>query len=219
MRKLSVDYEANKKAWMRSDLFEQYLHKLDRKMKSDTRKTVMLLDNCPAHPHVTLENVELAFLPPNTTSRTQPMDAGVIRNFKLHYRCILASRRLQAAENGREDFKWSLLDCLLAVKSAWSLVTPTTIASCYRNAGFVHVDAPYRAESSAQVESNPESELRTFTNIWDVLNSTIGETPSLQDYIDVDNQTDCTERMTDQEIVAEVLNDRLNPESDDDDEL
>ena len=107
----------------------------------------------------------------------------------------------------------------LAVKSAWSLVTPTTIANCYRNAGFVHGDAPSRAESGAQVESNPESELRTFTNIWDVLNSTMGEMSSLQDYIDVDNQVDCTERMTDQEIVAQVLNDRLNPESDDDDQL
>ena len=43
--------------------------------------------------------------------------------------------------------------------------------------------------------------------------------PSLQDYIDVDSQVDCTERMTDQEIVAEVLIDRLNPESDDEDQL
>ena len=92
VRKLPVDYEANKKAWMRTDLFEQYLHKLDRKVKSDGQKIVMVLDNCPAHPHVKLENVELAFLPPNTTSRTQPMDAGIICNFKLHCCCILASR-------------------------------------------------------------------------------------------------------------------------------
>ena len=138
------------------------------------------------------------------------MDVGVIRHFKLHYRCILASRRLQAAENGHEDFKWSLLDCLLAVKSAWSLVKPTTIVNCYRNADFVYGDAPSRAESIAQVESNPESKLQTFTNIWDVLNSTILEMPSLQDYIDVDNQVDCAKRMTNQEIVAEVLNNRLN---------
>ena len=43
--------------------------------------------------------------------------------------------------------------------------------------------------------------------------------PSLQEYIDVDNQVDCKERITDQKIVAEVLNNRLNPESDDDDQL
>ena len=55
------------------------------KMKSDGRKIVMVLDNYPAHSHVELENVELAFLPPNTTLKTQRMDTGVIRNFKLHY--------------------------------------------------------------------------------------------------------------------------------------
>ena len=43
--------------------------------------------------------------------------------------------------------------------------------------------------------------------------------PSLQDHIDVDNQIDCMERMTNQEIVAEILNDHLNPESDDCDQL
>ena len=69
------------------------------------------------------------------------------------------------------------------------------------------------------MKSNLESELQTFTNIWDVLNSMIREMPSLQDYIDVYNQVDCTERMTDQEIVTEVLNNCLNPESDDDNQL
>ena len=69
------------------------------------------------------------------------------------------------------------------------------------------------------MESNPESELRKFINIWDVLNNTIGEMLSLQDYIDVDNQADSTKRMTDQEIVAKVLNNHFNPKSDDHDQL
>ena len=158
VRKLSVDFEANKKAWMRSDLFEQYLHKLDRKMKFDGRKIVMVLDNCPAHPHVKLENVELAFLPLNTTSRTQPMDASVIRNFKLHYHCILASRRLQAAENDHEDIKCSLLDCLLAVKSAWSLVMSTAIANCYTNAGFM---VTHRLEWKVVPKWNPTQKVNS----------------------------------------------------------
>jgi hypothetical protein len=41
----------------------------------------MIVDNCPAHPHVKgLKSMKLVFLPPNTTSVTQPMDQGVIRN-------------------------------------------------------------------------------------------------------------------------------------------
>ena len=40
--------------------------------------------------------------------------------------------------------------------------------------------------------------------------------PSLEDYDDVDNEPDFDERMADQEIVTEVLNNRQNSASDDD---
>ena len=44
----------------------------------------MIVDNCPAHPHVKgLKSVKLVFLPPNTTSVIQPMDQGVIRNYTI----------------------------------------------------------------------------------------------------------------------------------------
>lgn len=83
----SLSYFANKKAWMVSSLFEDWLRKFDRKMKADKRKVVLIIDNCPAHPAVPgLTNVELVFLPPNTTSVSQPMDGGIIRNLKLYYR-------------------------------------------------------------------------------------------------------------------------------------
>ena len=58
-------------------------------MKSDGRKIIMVLGNCPAHLYVELENVELAFVPPNTTSKTQPMDAGVIYNQGCEFDRIL----------------------------------------------------------------------------------------------------------------------------------
>ena len=41
--------------------------------------------------------------------------------------------------------------------------------------------------------------------------------PSLEDYVDIDNETDCAERMTDEEIVEAISKDK-NPESDDDQE-
>jgi hypothetical protein len=34
-------------------------------------------------------NVKLVFLPPNTTVGTQPLDSGIIRNFKVKYRKML----------------------------------------------------------------------------------------------------------------------------------
>ena len=115
---LPVEYEANKKACMTAELFESWLRKLDGSMGRQNRKIAMIVDNCPAHPNLDLDNIELVFLPPNTTRVTQPMQGGIIRALKQHYRHILASRRLAAAEDG-ETFSWNLLDAIISIKSAW----------------------------------------------------------------------------------------------------
>ena len=71
---------SQKKAWMDGTLFEEWLHELDRKFKMQRRKVVMIVDNCPAHPEVSgLKAINLQFLPPDTTSCTQPVDQEIIR--------------------------------------------------------------------------------------------------------------------------------------------
>ena len=58
------------------------------------RAVVLILDNCSAHIQtrdlanhgIVLKNTKLLYLPPNTTSKIQPCDAGIIRNFKVYYR-------------------------------------------------------------------------------------------------------------------------------------
>lgn len=80
VRNIPCRYRSQKKAWMDGTLFEEWLHELDRKFEMQGRNVVMIVDNCPAHPEVSgLKAINLQFLPPNTTSCTQPMDQGVIR--------------------------------------------------------------------------------------------------------------------------------------------
>ena len=56
---------------------------LDKKFGKENRKVIHFVDNCSAHPIIEgLKAVELAFLPPKTTSKTQPMAQGVIRSLK-----------------------------------------------------------------------------------------------------------------------------------------
>lgn len=71
---------------MTSDLFEKWLDKLNSKMISESRSILLFIDNCTAHPDVVRSNVKLVFLPPNTTSKLQPCDAGIIQNVKMHNR-------------------------------------------------------------------------------------------------------------------------------------
>ena len=149
---------------MTSELFDQCMRKLDLQMRQNGRKICMVIYNCPAHPTYTYENVELVFLPLGTTSHTQPMDAGVIKNFKFNYRRLLATRSLDAAET-KAPFKWNLLDTLVAIRTAWGLVKQTTVQNCFRKTEFI-------AQTDEEVEDqgmDEEVAADQFRNIWDRL--------------------------------------------------
>jgi hypothetical protein len=49
-------------------------------------------------------------MPPNTTSLIQPLDQGIIRNFKVFYRQLVVRQQLAALEQGKsmKDFSKSI---------------------------------------------------------------------------------------------------------------
>ena len=81
-------------------------------MKKKNCHIALVVDNAPCHPTLkNLTNVELVFLPPNTTSKTQPMDQGVIQNLEVHYRKRVVLRQLSAIDN-KHEFSISVLCAL-----------------------------------------------------------------------------------------------------------
>jgi DDE superfamily endonuclease len=85
----SYFYLHNQKAWMTGTFFELYLRKFNSYIgRTKMRKVLLLIDNAPSHiyKHLDLAFVEVYPLPPNTTSKLQPLDAGMISSFKRHYR-------------------------------------------------------------------------------------------------------------------------------------
>lgn len=136
VKHVPVDYQANRRAWMTQDLFRDWLHRLDRKMAIQGRRISLILDNAPGHCKISLSSVELFFLPPNYTSRLQPMDQVIIRSLKAIYRREFVKLGIIETLESGKDFNWSVLDAILTIKRAWEKVTQTTIANCYRKAGF-----------------------------------------------------------------------------------
>ncbi|KAK3087436.1 hypothetical protein FSP39_005888 [Pinctada imbricata] len=67
VKSLPVTYKHNKKAWMTSEIFTDWLKSFNAKMKREKRNVLLFLDNAPCHPKLTLSNVTLKFFPPNTT--------------------------------------------------------------------------------------------------------------------------------------------------------
>ena len=84
---LGFYYRNNKKAWMTAMFFQEWIQKFDQEMRRSNRHVLLILDGAPSHvtSAITLTNVKVLLLPPYTTSKIQPMDAGIIASFKLHY--------------------------------------------------------------------------------------------------------------------------------------
>ena len=152
-------YKANTKAWMTSEIFEEYLRDWDRKLTKQNRRIALTLDNATCHPHIDLINIKLVFLPPNTTSHLQPMDQGIIANFKRQYRFLYTMRFLCPAVETGKKLQFNILHALKLFVQAWDAVTPRTISRCFRHAGFINPNVPVLTPEEEQEENLPLSVL------------------------------------------------------------
>ena len=111
-------------------------------MQFEQRHIMMFVDNCSAHPDIQLSHVKLVFLPPNTTSRLQPCDAGIIQAVKMQYRKQLLRHVLRKMENDETGTASALsksvtvLDAIMWLKVAWDALKASTVTKCFIKCGF-----------------------------------------------------------------------------------
>ena len=77
MYQLACQHYNQRKVWIESPLRLQILSKLDKRLKRESRKIILFMDNAPCH----LEDLDGKY-DQNTTSRLQPHDLGVSAVFK-----------------------------------------------------------------------------------------------------------------------------------------
>ncbi|GFO15087.1 tigger transposable element-derived protein [Plakobranchus ocellatus] len=198
---------------MTSSIFETWIRKLDRKYLLQGRSIVMVLDNCPAHPKIKdLKAIRLEFLPPNTTSHTQPCDQGIINAFKHRYRAIVVRRYLQHIDgNSASAFHISVLDALYHMRWAWSMVTPETIANCFRHARFCRVEDEAASAPGQDCDAITEELSALFANIDDADGGP-------EDYVNIDKDLPVSGDVTVDAIVDSVKEKEPSPDDDDGDE-
>ena len=90
LQALNVVWKYNQKAWMTTAIMEEWLKAFYQSIEP-TRSVLLLMDNFKAHINgVELQpppaNIRIQWLPPNATSLYQPLDQGIIQNFKHHYK-------------------------------------------------------------------------------------------------------------------------------------
>ncbi|XP_064461997.1 tigger transposable element-derived protein 6-like [Ornithodoros turicata] len=212
-----VRYRHNKKAWMTRDLFAEWLVEFDRDMARQKRKVLLVLDNCAAH-HVkpSLAAVTVLFLPPNATSKIQPLDLGIIHAFKVCYRRRLVQRLLIAIDRPTVDIplRISLFGAVEMIKASWMEISSQCILHCFRKAGFM--DAVN--EDDAVVDTCQQDGLHE--ELWKrVVDADLAD-PSIDwdDFVGADDGADIAEPFTDEGIVSEVRAECDPQDSDENDE-
>ncbi len=146
-KNLPVYYFWNKKAWMQVSIFNEILLKLNGIMKRKNRKIIFLIDNAPVHiildeTQEKLDCIDVKFLPPNTTTKLQPCDAGIIHSFKCHYKRLFIQNRINAYDDVQDGIvkeiaDYSIFDALQNAADAWSMVSSQTISNCWKKTGIL----------------------------------------------------------------------------------
>ena len=144
---LPVQYFSQTKAWMTGDIMVSILTKLNARLALNRRSILLLLDNAGCHPDSLqgkFTNINICFLPANTTSKLQPLDLGIIQNFKVHYRHFFLRyvlSKIDECETASEVVKSvNVLVAIRWVAQAWVKVKAQTISKCFKKAGILNTE-------------------------------------------------------------------------------
>ena len=193
---LYVKYRSNKKAWMTSPLFSDWMDELNQEMKNAGRHIALVIDNASSHGKETQwSNVTIFFLPPNTTAHLQPMDGGIIRNFKCNYRRHTTRKYITQIEADQTP-SVDMAECVRFVSRAWNEVSAKTIQNCWRHTGILPTTHATAVSNATQADADAaEAELSSL------LQSAPGIEVSATELIECDSELPVGDDPTDEDIL------------------
>ena len=127
----NVEYFSNSSAWMDREIFTKIISEMDRNLNTPT---IVIIDNFSGHKLTEpekLKNIILVFLPPNT-SKTQPLDLGIISAFKFKFQKFLLSYFCDNLQ--RKNFKMNEIDIKRIfpwIFQDFDLIRRETIIKCF----------------------------------------------------------------------------------------
>jgi hypothetical protein len=216
MDSLPVEYYANKNAWMTSEILKKWLMKWDVELQRKSRKVLLILDNCAAHPQCSesLKNIRLEFLPVNTASLVQAMDMGIVKILKMLYRGELVNHILDSIEDNlltsfskakEVSSKVNLLQAVQFVADSWREISSKTTQNSFSHCGLKH--------SGLGMPETAKSKYEAISEVQKVRN--------YEEFEGIDNNVECYNENEDceDEIVTSILSKHQGEESDEDDTL
>ncbi|CAI6363779.1 unnamed protein product [Macrosiphum euphorbiae] len=199
IKSLPIDYESNPKAWMTAFLWNKWLKQFDEKLFMENRKIILFIDNCTAHVIVpNLKAITIKFFPTDSTSKLQPLDHGIIQNFKVFYRKEVL-RKITSHIELQRTISIDLLQAVRITDKSWRQVTSEIISNSFKKAGFQHPGTLVQTISSYQVpyqeKNHPE---------WSYIKQKYNLMPefTFNRYVKIDDNLTVCSNLNDSEIIS-----------------
>lgn len=77
---------------MTDEILHQVIASFNQRISHEKRSVILFINNARCHPEDVVakySNIKVVFVPATTTSNLQPLDLGIIKNFKCDYRHLL----------------------------------------------------------------------------------------------------------------------------------
>ena len=159
-RNVSNDHQyfSNDTAWMTGYIFKKILNEWNDELKLKGRRVLLLVDNFSGHADEGYSNIQVEFLPPNTTSKVQPMDLGIIANFKRIFKVLRNDD-----DHHHSISNLTMNQCFELATRAMVMIKPATFWNCFKSSPVFmkkmnQQDVPEDPAQPLSIEFNDEPE-------------------------------------------------------------
>ncbi|KAG5882625.1 hypothetical protein JTB14_013314 [Gonioctena quinquepunctata] len=154
------------------------------------------------------------------------MDQGVIKALKSQYRKLQVLQMLQNIENCEDTKSLSVLDAILMISEAWENVKQTTIANCFRHAGFKDLSPSQAMEDDdiplarmIQYPTDEDNNVPLAQLVAQLHRSTATEPRiEIEEFIGIDDNVAVCASATEEEILAEAESNNRNTDEENEDQ-
>lgn len=132
VKNLPVNYEVNENSWMTPEIFQTELLTWDAELKKKNNKVLVLVPRSHAQCNIkNLTNIDLLIFPANVEFLLKSISAGIIRQFKFHYRKNMIVEFYKNTEYEDSDGTISLLTAIRLMAESWILVCAEEIRNSF----------------------------------------------------------------------------------------
>ncbi|KAH3666709.1 hypothetical protein WICMUC_005526 [Wickerhamomyces mucosus] len=180
--KYGVSYHSNRKKWLTSTVFYDWLSVLDKRLALTNRQIIIILDDSASHRviNLKLQRIRLLFTNANSTNFL-PNNWGIENDFRLLFRIEQYEKliNLQKIKNNQllieDELKFSMTDIFQIVKKSWLQISQSRIQSSWKQSGIlpdtIANTFPKRRIFDDKLEIQLFQNIENFKTLqnWDVL--------------------------------------------------